>query len=716
MSERETATARVELGKDLNLKGVFPLHTYADWKIAAETGLKGVPFEKKLISKTPEGIDIHPLYVREDLLSLPHLKEFPGLQTRSRGGAAAGNLECGWEIAQETVDADPQEAGKALRNALNLGQTAVTFCLSPAFRRGANAEEDNGDGLYLTGTGELQALIREVDWRACPLHFCAGSSGLAVAMLLQDLAGRENRDLAKLRGSIQQDPLGEWVRNGTLPVSTEQAGSETAALVRWAASHAPQLQAVCANGLVYHEAGADAVTELGFVLSTAVDYLADLAHRGIPVNQAAPRFHFVFGVGTHFLMEIAKLRAARILWSRAVGAFGGDHAARRIRIHARTSRYCQSRYDAHVNILRATTATFAAVVGGADSIHTSPFDESFRVPNNLSRRVARNTQIILDAESHFRHLIDPAGGAYAIETLTHELAAKAWDLFREVESRGGMARAIAAGFPQKQVLAVQSQRALKIATRRTVIVGTSHYANINEAPLEIEPLTLSQKQAAGKRFSSRSLQRDKESLRDLLDKAPNLAAEEWISWGANTLGAGAAPFEALFALRHQPGKILAVEPLSPRRAAEPFEQLRNRSESFMQRTGKRPRVFLANLGSPAQYKARAEFSRGFFEAAGFSVESLGDFASPQAAAAAAADSTAPVVVICSSDDRYPEWAPPLIHALRKLSNNAVVVLAGYPEESVSKLKEAGVDEFIHLRANAVDVLSRIQQRAGVAVS
>ncbi|MBN1195810.1 MAG: acyl-CoA mutase large subunit family protein [Candidatus Aminicenantes bacterium] len=716
MSERETATARVELGKDLNLKGVFPLHTYAEWKNAAESGLRGAPFEKKLVSKTPEGIDIQPLYLREDLLSLPHLKEFPGLQTRSRGGTASGNLSCGWEIAQETVDPDPQEAGKVLRNALNLGQTAVTFCLSPAFRRGANAEEDNGDGLYLTGTGDLEALIHEVDWSACPLHFCAGSSGLAVAMLLQDLAGRENRDLAKLRGSIQHDPLGEWVRNGTLPLSTEQAGRETATLVRWAASHAPDVQTVCANGLVYHEAGADAVSELGFVLATAVDYLADLTQRGIPVDQAASQFRFAFGVGTHFLMEIAKLRAARILWSRAVEAFGGNHAARRIRVHARTSRYCQSRYDAHVNILRATTATFAAVVGGADSIHTSPFDESFRVPNHLSRRVARNTQIILDAESHFRHLIDPAGGAYAIENLTHELAAKAWDLFREVESLGGMTRAIAAGFPQERVLAVHSQRALKIATRHTVIVGTSHYANINEAPLEIEPLDLSQKRAAGMRFNSRSLQRNKKSLRELLDKAPNLEAEEWISWGVKALGAGAAPFEILSALRHQPGKISPADPLSACRAAEPFENLRDRNESFMRRTGKRPRVFLANLGSPDQYKARAEFSRGFFEAAGFAVESPGDFASPQAAAAAAADSTAPVVVICSSDDRYSEWAPLLIQALRKLTNNALVVLAGYPEESIATLKEAGVDEFIHLRANAIDVLSRIQQRIGVAVS
>ncbi|HDP94421.1 MAG TPA: methylmalonyl-CoA mutase [Candidatus Aminicenantes bacterium] len=716
MSEKETATARVELGKNLDLKRIFPLHTYGDWKNAAEAGLKGAPFEKKLVSKTPEGIDIQPLYLREDVVSLPHLREFPGLQTRSRGGTAAGNIECGWETAQETVDTDPQEAGKALRNALKRGQTAVTFALSPAFRRGADAEEDGGDGLYLTGTGDLEALIHEVDWSACPLHFLAGSSGMAVAMLLQDLARRENRDLAKIRGSIQQDPLGEWVRNGALPLNTDQAGRETAALVRWATDQAPQLQVVCANGLIYHEAGADAVTELGFVLSTAVEYLADLVQRGIPVDQAAPRFRFGFGVGTHFLMEIAKLRAARILWSRVVRAFAGDHAARRIRIHARTSRYYQSRYDAHVNILRAATATFAAVVGGADSIHTSPFDESFRVPNDLSRRLARNTQIILDAESHFRHLIDPAGGAYALETLTHELAAKAWNLFREVESRGGMTRAIAAGFPQERVLAVHSQRALKIATRRTVIVGTSHYADIQGEPAIVETPDLSQMQAASARMKTLQSLRNPAALRDLLDKAPSLEDSQWVFWGAETLGAGAAPFEILSALRQRQETMPAAEKLFACRAAAPFEKLRDRSESYLQQTGNRPMVFLANLGSPAQHKARAEFSRGFFEAAGFAVESSDGFDSPQTAAEAAAGSKSPVVVVCSNDDCYPELVPPLIRALREMKNSAVVVLAGYPEESVNALKEAGVDEFIHLRANAIDVLSRIQQRIGVAES
>ncbi len=715
MSEKATTTARVELGKDLRLREFFPDHTYQDWKNAAEAGLKGAPFEKKLIANTPEGIDILPLYQREDLLSLPHLDEFPGLQTRSRGGTAAANLVCGWEIAQETVDPDPQVAGKALLEALNRGQNAVTVSLSSAFRRGLDAAKDSADGIYLTGTADLQALLHEIDWSACPLHFLAGSSGLAVAMLLESLSRQENRDLETLRGSILQDPLGEWLHSGSLPLSPEAIGRENAALFHWAEARAPQLQVFGANGLVYHEAGADAVSELGFVLATAVEYLADLAERGVPLNRSARRFRFSFGIGTHFLMEIAKIRAARILWSRAVDAFGGDHDARRVHIHARTSRYCQSRYDIHVNILRAATATFAAVVGGADSIHTSPFDESFRVPNDLSRRVARNTQIILDAESHFRHLIDPAGGAYAVEALTHELAAKAWDLFREVESRGGMTRAIIAGFPQERIMALRAEREALIASRRTVIVGTSHYANINEEPLTIEPPTLLQKQAA-LRIKELSNQRDPQALTDAIDKISNLDEKEWVSRGADALGAGSAALETLSALRQPAESLPAVSPLASYRAAEPFEKLRDRSESFLRRTGKRPRVFLANLGSPAQYKARAEFATGFFEAAGFAVESPEGFSSPQAAATAAAASAAPVVVICSSDETYPEQVPPLIQALRNAGSDAVAVLAGYPKESVNALKNAGVQEFIHLRANAIDVLSRIQQRTGVAES
>ena len=710
MSEQDHSAANAELGKDLDLKGFFPPHTYEDWKNSAEAGLKGASFDKKLIGRTPEGIDIQPLYLRGDMEPLPHLGEFPGLDNRSRGGDAAGHLECGWEIAQETADPDPATAGKALRDALHRGQTAVTIALSSAFRRGAPAREDQRDGIYLTGVDDMAALLSGVDWSACPLHFTGGSSGLLLAMMLENLAARENRTLSALRGSLNQDHLGVWVRDGKLLMTPDQGMREMATLVRWGVENAPNLRVIAADGLVYHEAGADAVSELAFTLATAVEYLAELGERDIPVDQSAPRVRLTLGIGTHFLMEIAKLRAARILWSRAVKAFGGGHAIQRVPIHARTSRYYQTRYDAHVNILRAATGAFSAVVGGADSIHTSPFDESFRIPGTLSRRVARNTQIILDAESHFRNLIDPAGGAYAVEVLTHQVASRAWDLFRQVESRGGMTRALMEGFPQERIHGIQAERASRVATRRTVIVGSSHYANVLEEPIKPETVASRTSEAQNR------LEIRRERNTTPQTSAPGLENNDWICWGGRSLESGTDPGEILSILRDGTDGSGNITGLKPLRAATPFETLRDRSEDFRTRTGNRPGVFLANLGPPEQHRGRSEFSRGFFEAAGFLVESPSGFDSPETAAAAAADSTAPVVVICSTDDTYPELVPPLIRALKERPGDRVIVLAGYPKEHVDTLRRAGVDEFIHIKVDALNVLSGIQERIGVTES
>ena len=713
MSKQKQAGNHVQLGKSPDLKKLFPPHSHAEWKAAAEAGLKGALFERRLVTKTPEGIDIQPLYMEEDIRNLPHMREYPGYGTRSRSGAAAGNLRCGWEIAQETVETDPKSANIALREALTRGQTAVTVDLSQTFRNGEDPRNDDSHALHLTGVEEMADLLADVDWAACPLHFNAGASGLSVAMLLEGVAERTGRDLNTLAGSIDTDPLGQWAREGYLPMDAERAREELISMVRWAGDRAPGIQVVGAGGLVYHEAGADAVTELGLVLATAAEYLAALGENDIPISRSACRFRFTFGIGTHFFMEIAKLRAARILWSRMVEAFGGTGDDRRIRIHARTSRYHQTRYDAHVNLLRTATGVFSAVMGGADSIHAASFDESFRTPDAFSRHLARNTQIILDAESHFRNIIDPAGGAYYVERLSHEMALAAWEVFLEVESRGGMTRAVADGFVQRKVREVNARRRVDVATRRTVLVGTNQYANILEKkPDQFKPESGDGSEAVD-RLKVQKENRNEPEVRKTLDLLGAVSPEERIRAGAHALISGASTGEVLSGLRSGVDETPRQDPLFPLRAAEDFEMLRDSSEAFLERTGHRPKVFLANMGPASQHKARAEFSRGFFEVAGFEVESPGGFDSPEDAAGAVLESGAPVVVLCSSDDTYPDLTGPLVTAIRVKRPDMVVVLAGYPKDHVDALRRDGVDEFIHLRANARDVLLRIQQKTGV---
>ena len=404
---------------------------------------------------------------------------------------------------------------------------------------------------------------------------------------------------------------------------------------------------------VYHNAGGNAVQELAFAIATGVEYLRKCEARGVSINDTAKKITFGFAIGADFFMGIAKLRAARLLWARVVAASGGDAEAQKMNIFASTSLWNKSKLDPYVNMLRNTTEAFSAVAGGADSLYVGPFDEVVRTPDEFSERIARNTQIILAEECHFDHVADPAGGSYYVEALTSQVANAAWAIFQQIEKAGGMTKALEAGIPQKQVKAVAAKKAEAVAQRRLSLVGVNVYANATEQPLEGS-------------------------------KAP---------CGCHCGGhSEAAP---------------TVETLEISRGAEPFEKLRNTVSASAKK-----KVFLANMGPLRQFKARADFSTGFFQPGGYEVlENLG-FKTVDEAAAAAKASGAQVAVICSTDDTYPEIVPALVPQLK--AAGFFVVLAGYPTDHIDAFKAAGVDEFIHLRANCFQVLSGIATKLGIS--
>jgi methylmalonyl-CoA mutase len=294
---------------------------------------------------------------------------------------------------------------------------------------------------------------------------------------------KEEKQVTNLQGCLAIDPLAILASSGTLPYSLEEAYDEMALTTAWAANNTPHLATLVVSSVGYLEGGGSAVEELAFGMATGVAYLRAMQTRGIAIETAARHLRFQFAIGSQFLTEVAKLRAARLLWSQIVAAFGGGADAQRMWIDGRTAHSNRANADPYVNILRGTNEALAAALGGVDTLHIAPFDDPIRQPDDFSRRIARNTQVILQEESHLTRLIDPAGGAYAVEYLTDQLAHRTWELFQEVERMGGMAVALQAGFPQERISTLSAQREAKFESGEMILVGVNRYINKQEAEL-----------------------------------------------------------------------------------------------------------------------------------------------------------------------------------------------------------------------------------------
>ena len=662
--------------------------SYEAWRAETVAALAGASFEKTLVTRTSEGIDIQPIYHREDLAGLTHLNSAPGQPPYVRGT----RTNAGWEIAQEISG----ESAEALR--IENGEAAVNITLDEPARRAGYAVPGRR-GVVIETTRDMGRILDGVDLARMPLHIQPGSAALPLFALLICHLRREGADLRALRGALADDPIGELVSRGSLPHSLGAAFDRMALVTRAALIQMPCFRTVGVGVHTYADAGGNAVLELAFALATGIEYLRQLEARGLAVDQAAARFVFAFSIGADFFMALAKLRAARMLWARIIAASGGGAEAQKMRIYARTSLWNRSALDPYVNLLRGATEAFAAVAGGCDSLEVGSFEEVIRPPDEGSRRLARNTQIILREECHFDHVIDPAGGSYYVETLTDQLARKAWTLFREIEKLGGMANAVAAGMPQENVRAVAARKAELVATRRLSVIGANVYANPKEKPLEGHRQSPPPAAAAAHERSAAEAR---------LNKLRKAATEDIIELAVAAAGEGATLGELSSALTAADSERARAGMLVPRRAAEPFERLRAAVEA-----GGPPKVFLANMGPLRQHKARADFATGFFQAGGFAVIESRAYSTVNGAAEAARQSGAPIVVICSSDETYPEIVPALAARIKADHPGVIIVLAGFPAGHVEVFTRAGVDEFIHISANCYGTLHGIAERLGL---
>ncbi|KUG25025.1 methylmalonyl-coa mutase [hydrocarbon metagenome] len=705
-----------ELPKELNLQKDFESPSYKQWREVIEKDLKGVPFEKKLITKTYEGIDLQPIYTKKDLENLEFIDELPGEGNFLRGKNFSGYKSSGWEICQDLPYPLAEEYSEALRNDLSRGQNSISLKLDEASINGLDADQANvnqfgKNGVSISSVEDIEKAFNNIDITKFPIHIDTGYTSLQFLPVINGYLKKKNVDADKIKGSISADPISSLISNGKLPLSIDNLFDQLKTSTDWSIQNIPNIKTIGVSGLSYHNSGANAVQELAYTLAAGVEYINALLERGLDINHITNRMRFTFGIGTFFFMEVAKLRAAKILWSKITEAYGADIDYRKMVIHARTGLFTQTKFDPYVNLLRTTTEAFSAVVGGIDSIHTNTFDEVIGLPDQFSRRIARNVQIILNEESHLTDVIDPAGGSFFVEKLTDEIAKAAWKEFQKIESMGGLIKALQEGYIQKEIDNVWETRKKDISKRKSVIVGTNMYANIKE---EIKKNNYPDHKVIQERQTDqlRKLKaaRDNEKVKtnlDALSMVNKKLSAEFVDKLTEAILNGATLGEISKVNHSKTGEGISINKIELRRASEFFESLREKAEEIKLIRGSRPKVFFATMGSIKQYKSRADFSQGFFEIGGFEIEYPRGFESSDDAVKAADESNADVVVICSTDETYPELVPPFTKGIKKANKNVTVVLAGYPKDQIEEHKKSGVDEFIYLGCDVFELLNKI---------
>lgn len=667
---------------------------HATWRAEAERSLKGASFEKRLVSRTLDGIEIQPLFT-----DAPSDSGFPGLAPFTRG-AQAVPAEEGWEIRQEFSHPDLKTTNAQILRDLDRGVSGISLVLDRGFSRGSDAS--TAEGVPARKVADLRSAFEGVYSSMVGFSLNSGANGHGALALLAGFAQASGQQLADLRGTLGYDPIGQLLEDGGVSFDEAQIFDLGADLVRWTRANAPKLRPIAINGRQVQEAGASEAQEIAWALALGIAWMRALVARGVDANDAAASIAFNLAAGRDIFLEVAKLRAARQVWARALEAIGVDSDKRAMTLNVRGSQATLSKRDPWVNMLRATGHTFSAALGGAQSVTIPSFDAAIAPPEEFGRRIARNTQLILRDESHLARVADPAGGSYYLETLTAKYAELAWSLMQEIESAGGAVAFATSAKLSEKVLAVRAQREKEIATRRLPLTGVSEYPNLGEKPVET-PVPAPVAIAASAEKASAT--------------AAALAAGTFdggIAAAAIKDAQAGVSSSAILAVLTQ-GSSLAAPALSSVAYTGAWEDLRDAADGYCARTGAYPQVFLACIGRIPEHRARATFAQNLFGAGGMTAPMNDGFASVEEAVEAFRQSGSEVACICSSDARYEEVVEPLAAAL-KTAGAREVVLAGRNAEKEAAWRAAGVSTFIFMGCDALSILRTMLEGFGVTVA
>lgn len=604
--------------KKEKLFDMFPECSYEEWRAKVEADLKGADFNKKLVWRTNEGFNVEPVYRAENIADFKTVDTLPGEYPYVRGTRTDND----WLIRQEVLADTPAEANAIAKEIITKGITSLGF------------------NVALESEADVKALLDGIDIKKFELNFkCCPRKAVSLAKVLVDYL-RNNGLLNDFHGSIDFNPMRRALKHGTeFPGDIKALSLELLDVVKIV----PELRVFAVDSFMFCDAGAYIFQELGYALAWGAEWLSMLTDAGVKADDVARRIKFNMGVSSNYFMEIAKFRAARMVWAQIVEQYKPESKlSSKMLCHAVTSRFNQTIYDAHVNLLRSQTETMSAALAGVDSITTVPFDVPYKKPDAFSERIARNQQFLLKEESHLDKVVDPAGGSYYVETLTVSLAKEAWKLFLDVEEKGGFLACINDNSIQDAVNTTAEKRHVDVARRKEILLGTNQYPNINET-----------------------------------------AAQKIETTGCSC------------GCHHGEGES-ENKGLSSKRAASDFEALRLATEA----SSHRPKVFMLTIGNLAMRLARAQFSTNFFGCAGYEIiDNLG-FNTVEEGVDAALEKNADVIVLCSSDDEYAALAP---EAYKYLDGRAMFVVAGAPA-CMDDLKAVGINDFIHVRCNVLETL------------
>lgn len=728
------------LPRTLDIASLFPPADRARWRALVDADLKGAPFERKLVTHTYEGIYVQPLYTRDDAeriavrtglqqnlsTGISGRAEYSGFAPMTRGAVPVGNAPFGWEIRQDRGETDVAALNAAILDDLEGGVNSITIRLDACARAGLDPTDARGvllaarDGAAIYSLDDLDAALKGVFVNMIGIGLEAGAAFTPGAAMLAALWERRGVSPDAARGCFNADPLAVLARDGSLPYPLAEAMTRLADLAAWTSARYSHVRSVRVGTAAYHHAGATATQDLAFSMATALEYLRAMTEFGLDVKRASSQMVFSYAVGCNFFLGLAKLRAARRLFARAVEAAGGAGDALRMTMHVRPSRRVMTTRDPWVNILRNTACVFAAGMAGADSIGSAAFDATLGEPSALSRRLARNTHHLLMEESRVHQVCDPAGGSYYIEHLTDEVAEKAWVILQAIEARGGMARALTDGWIAEQIDTALEPRLHNVATRKDVVLAVSDFPRSSEHDPKPRPVDRDAIIAAAK---SRLMKQAESSSHGRGVGQPPVHAQREPSTSARAIalardGASIGAISTALELSGVPATIPAAVHVHP--YAEQFEHLRDASDAFASETGHRPMVFVAAIGPIAKRQPRVNFCKNLFETGGFEVLGAGPDAAGGVAEAVQAFKHANshdgprLAVICGMDDEYPTLLPVLAPALRD-AGARTIVLAGNPGANETAYRAHGIDRFVFVKCDVVALLSELLKEEGARV-
>lgn len=677
-----------------------------DWKALAEKELRGRALDD-LNWETLEGITVKPVYSEEDVKDLPHMGSMPGFGPFTRGVKATMYAGRPWTIRQYAGFSTAEESNAFYRKALAAGQQGVSVAFDLATHRGYDSDHERvvGDvgkaGVAIDSVEDMKILFDGIPLDQVSVSMTMNGAVIPILANFIVTGEEQGHDRAVLSGTIQNDILKEFMVRNTYIYPPEPSMRIISDIIEYTSNEMPKFNSISISGYHMQEAGANLVQELAFTLADGKEYVKAAMEAGMDVDKFAGRLSFFFAIGMNFFMEAAKLRAARLLWHRIMTEVGAKNdRSKMLRTHCQTSGVSLQEQDPYNNVVRTAYEAMSAALGGTQSLHTNALDEAIALPTEFSARIARNTQLILQEETGITNVVDPLAGSYYVESLTAELADKAWALIEEIEEMGGMTKAVASGMPKLRIEETAARRQADIDRGTEVIVGVNKYRKDHEDPIDILDVdNVRVRDGQVKALERIRAERDQSACDAALDEITRRAKE-----GGNlleaaveaararaTVGEISMAMEKEFGRHRAEVKTLAGVYGAAYEGDEGFAAIQKDVEAFAEEEGRRPRMLVVKMGQDGHDRGAKVIATAFADI-GFDVDVGPLFQTPEEAAQDAVDNDVHVVGISSQAAGHKTLAPKLIEALAAQDASDIIVICGgvIPQQDYDFLKKAGV--------------------------